>query len=301
MKILSGKQLGPRRIMLYGVHGVGKSTWAAQSPNPIFLNLEDGLNDIDCSKTELLGNYLAVMESVAFLQTQPHEFKTLVIDTIDWLEQLIYKHICQETSKQSLADFDYGKGYEKALAMWKAFLVHLDWLRVNRRMNVILLAHAKIEKYQSPEVGSYDRYIPKLHESKSVQISSMVQEWADEVFFASFKTYVRSENLGFKKERNLAVGGKERVLRTGETAFASAKNRLNLPEEIPMDWSVYLNYVKANYATAKKVEVIPPQGMATIETPSANIAGVVVDGSSKKKEESPLIAEMENHFGNATA
>lgn len=259
MNIHKGKKNKPRRTMLYGVHGVGKSTFAAQAPNTIFLNLEDGLNDIDCASTDCLKDFDRVMDSLRWLGNGKHEFQNVAIDTIDWLEQLIHKEVAKSASKTSIADIGYGAGYKQALAYWDRVTFALDWLRSECNMGVILLAHSEVKRFESPEAESYDRYRPALHDLAS----STLQEWCDEVMFASYRVFVRKEDQGFNKERAIAVGDGERYLRTQETAAVMAKNRLSLPPEISFEWSAY----------AEHFNVAAP--------PAGNIAGIVVNGSSK--------------------
>lgn len=259
MKIISGKKPSPRRTLLYGVHGVGKSTWAAQSPNCLILNLEDGLNDIDCQRTELLLTVDSLMDALRWLAETKHDFKNIAIDSLDWLESVIHAEVAKAASKKSISEIGYGAGYKQALVFWDKILFALDWLRREKGIGVIALAHCSIKRFESPEQDSYDRYQPALHDLAS----ALWQEWCDEVLFASYRTFVRKEDKGFNKERAIAVGGNERYVRTQESAAVLAKNRLSLPEEIPFDYSAYAAYF--------------PQA-------SGNISGVVVDGSSKKKE-----------------
>lgn len=238
MKIISGKKPSPRRVMLYGVHGIGKSTWASQAPECLIMNLEDGLNDIDCQRTEHLTTIDAVNECLAWLGTQTHQFQTIAIDSVDWLEGIIHAEIARKASKDSIADIGYGAGYKQALKLWDALLFKLDWLRTEKQMGVILLAHCAIKKYQDPEQESYDRYQPALHDTAS----ALLQEWCDEVLFASYRTYLKKEDLGFNKSRGIALGGTERYVRTIETAAALAKNRLSLPPEIGFSWCEYAQF-----------------------------------------------------------
>lgn len=256
MKILNGKKPVPRRCLLYGVHGIGKSSWAAQAPGAVFFDFEDGLNDIDCSRTEHLLSMEMVDEACRFLETESHQFQTLVIDSADWLERRIWDLVAERGGKKSIEDFEYGKGYKLAGAVWQKFLKRLDWIRTERQMTVVILAHSQIEKQAPPGTESYDRYSPALHKTAS----AMVQEWCDEVFFASFQTYTKTEDEGFGKKRIIALGGTDRIVRTQESATALAKNRLAMPAEIEFSWSAYSQHI------------------------SGNISGVVVDGSSKKKE-----------------
>jgi hypothetical protein len=218
------------------VHGIGKSTWATQAPGCILLNIEDGVADIDCAKTEHLRDLDQVNDALLWLFMQKHDFKTVAIDSADWLESLIHAQVAKKAGKESIADIGYGAGYKQALAIWDQVLSRLDRLRMEKGMGVILLAHCAVKKHQDPEQESYDRYQPALHDLAS----AMLQEWCDEVFFASYRVFLKKEDQGFGKTRALATGGTERYIRTQETAACLAKNRLvGLPAEIGFSWSEY--------------------------------------------------------------
>ncbi len=262
MKINTGKKQRPRRTLLYGVHGVGKSQWAASAPDVVFLNLEDGLDDIDCASTDLLTRFDRVKETLNELSAEKHDFKNLAVDSVDWMEKLIHNEVADEAGKNHIADIGYGAGYKTAMAKWDKFLFGLDWLRKELGMGIILLAHSDVKRFESPEQESYDRYKPALHPLAAAAL----QEWCDEVLFASYRVFTKKEDQGFNKERNIAVGDGERYIRTQETPAVLAKNRLDLPAELPMPkengFAVYSQYFPGS------------QG---------NIDGTVVDGSSKQK------------------
>ena len=238
MKILSGKVKAPRRVMLYGTHGIGKSTWAAQAPGCVILNLEDGLNNIDCQRTEHILTLEGVHEALNWLMASKHEFFSVAIDSMDWLESMIHQTVATAAGKSSIADIGYGAGYKQSLVHWDKIMSKLEMLRSDRKMSVILLAHANVKRFESPDQDSYDRYQPALHDTAS----AMWQEYCDEVFFASYRVFVRKEDQGFNKERTIAVDGNERYVRTQETAAVLAKNRLGLPPEIPFNWEAYQAY-----------------------------------------------------------
>jgi hypothetical protein len=259
MKIVKGKKPTPRRTLLYGVHGVGKSTWAAQAPDCLILNLEDGLNDIDCQRTELLSTTDGVLDALRWLAESKHSFRYVAIDSLDWLEGVIHAEVAKAAGKKSIGEIGYGAGYKTALATWDRIIFALDWLRREKNIGVIALAHCAIKRFESPEHDSYDRYQPALHDSAS----ALWQEWCDEVLFAAYRVYTRKEDQGFNKERQIAVGGNERYIRTQESAGVLAKNRLSLPEELAFEWSAYAEHF--------------PQ------PESGNISGVVVNGTSKKE------------------
>ncbi len=272
MQIVKGVRPSPRRIMLYGPHGIGKGTWASKAPRPIFLDIEGGLEDTDCERTDRLGSFAQVNEALTWLISGDHDYKTCVVDTVDWLEQLIHKQIVKDEGKssvKSIADIGYGKGYARAIPAWSWIISQLEQLRSQRKMAVILLSHAKVERYEAPDSESYDRYSPDLHKSSC----GMLQEWCDEVLFATSRVFIKQQDEGFKRTRAMAVGGKERYIRTCESASSLAKNRLNLPEELPLEWSAYMNAVIAHYAKHSKTEPVK----------SVDIAGIVVNGSSKSQ------------------
>lgn len=243
MKILKGKQPRPRRTLLYGVHGIGKSTWATQAPGCLLLNIEDGVGDIDCAKTEHLTTLDQINEALLWLANEKHDFQHVAIDSADWLEGLIHAEVAKKAGKESIADIGYGAGYKQALAFWDKILFKLDWLRTDRKMGIIMLAHCAIKKHQDPEQESYDRYQPALHDTAS----AVLMEWSDEVLFASYRVFLKKEDQGFGKTRSLAMGGTERYIRTQETASCLAKNRLEgMPPEIEFVWSEYAQWFAGN-------------------------------------------------------
>lgn len=287
MKILKGREATPRRTLLYGIHGWGKSSVAACWPSPIFLDVEDGLADLDVAKTEPIKSFADAIAAVMWLGENEHQFSTVVIDTMDWLEKLVHTSVAQDQKKANIEEIGYGKGYKFAVAKWEYLLNCLKYLTVHRNMHVLLLAHANIDAFDSPETERYDRYEPDLRES------DMIQEWCTEVFFANFKVFTKSEDLGFNKSRQLAVGGKDRFVRTQETAAALAKNRLGLPPEIPVEKPASLYQALAEYMppigqspkpiarqVASVADVLSGP-LVDFPPPEENIAGLVVDGSSK--------------------
>lgn len=239
--VTTGTIAAPRRCMIYGPHGIGKSTWAAGAPGAIFINLEDGLNDIDCARFPLAPSFAEFRAQIAALYTGEHAYTTLVIDTADWLENLVLREVCTEGGKESIEDFGYGKGYVKAAEFFRnKVLAALDKLRLTRGMHIVLTAHAKIEKFEDPGLDSYDRYSPKLNK----HISAVVQEWADEVLFCNYEVLIRKTDEGFGQKRALAVGADgdgagKRVIYTIERPHAIAKSRLPLPGKMPLQWAAY--------------------------------------------------------------
>ncbi|NLY01550.1 MAG: ATP-binding protein [Rhodopirellula sp.] len=239
-QIQSGRTLAPRRTLVYGVHGVGKSTFGSMAEKPVFIQTEDGLGNIECERFPLANEYADVVAALAELYTEEHEYRTVVVDSLDWLERLIWAEVCKKRGVESIEDIGYGKGYVFALTNWREVLTGLDALRNDRGMGVILIAHAQIERFANPETDTYDRYSPRLHK----QASALVQEWADEVLFAAYSVHTKTTEEGFGRKRVQGVGTGERIIRTTERPAHVAKNRLNLPDEIPLDYRIYAAFLR---------------------------------------------------------
>jgi hypothetical protein len=241
-KIQRGKQPLPPRLVLYGTEGIGKSTFGSQCPAPVFIQTEDGLAEIDCDKFPLATSCDDVVGYLSSLLNEPHEYQTVVIDSLDWLERLIWDDLCRQHNVSSIEKVDggYAKGYTHALTHWRHLLGLLNRLRTERSMVVLCIAHARIEKFEDPEATAYDRYSPRLHK----HACSLVCEWADAVMFATRKIRVQTEDAGFNRKRGVAFGigkdGGERVLRTIGGPSCVAKNRFSLPEQLPLSWPAFM-------------------------------------------------------------
>lgn len=236
--------LRPPVLVVYGVEGVGKTSFAASAPNPAFILTEDGLgsNGSYVDAFPKAQSYEEVREMIGALAVEPHEFQTCVIDTLDHLEPLIWRRVCTDRGVKNIEDIGYGKGYAAALDIWREFLDGVMTLRDERNMAVIMLAHSAIKRFDSPETEPYDRYIVKLHE----KASALVRELCDGVLFANYRTSVVKTDVGFKKSVARAVGGGERLLHTSERPAFMAKNRFSLPETLPLSWQAFSDAVAAN-------------------------------------------------------
>lgn len=246
--IKSGRENKPPRVMVYGQEGVGKSTFGASAPGAIFVQTEDGLGEIDCRKFPLAQNFGDVVAALTALRDEDHNFRTVVIDSLDWLERLIFDEVCKEFGVRSIekADGGYGKGYVDALVHWRKVLSLLDDLRNQRGMMVILVAHAKVERFEDPENMAYDRYAPRLHK----HAASLISEWVDAVMFAMKRMRVSKDGDARAIASPIGADGGERILRTNGSPACVAKNRFGLPNEIPLQWDAFLQAYQNSVAPA---------------------------------------------------
>ena len=237
--IRRGKALHAPRIFLYSTHGIGKSTFAASAPNPIFICTEDGLGSIDTASFPLAKSSDDVMSAIKSLYTEDHDFKTVVLDSADWLEAMLQKEIETKYDAKELA---FGKSALILADKWRQILDGLNALRNDKNMVVVLIGHTEIKRFDSPEVEPYDRYQPKLQ----ARASALVQEWADAVLFANYRTIVKKDDVGFNKTVARGITTGERLLYTSETPAYLAKNRYGLPPVLPLSWDAFSDALTAS-------------------------------------------------------
>ena len=232
--IRKGPQALPPRIVIYGEHGLGKSTFAAGAPNPIFIQTEDGLSALDVASFPLATQHEEVLEAIGTLFDEKHDFETVVLDSMDWAEKLIWSYVAKKHDKASIEDFGYGKGFMFAAEAMAELLAGLNALRTERGMAVVLTAHAQVRRFDDPTSASYDRFELALHKTAS----ALVSEWADVIAFAAHDTVVRTEDAGFNKKLKKAVAS-ERVIHLERQPAFNAKNRDQLPAKLPLSWEAF--------------------------------------------------------------
>ena len=239
--------LAAPRILVHGVAGVGKTTFAAGAPAPVFICTEDGLGTLQTPHFPLARTFDAVMEAIAALSEQDHDFATVVIDSVDWLEPLIWQKACEENGWNNLEQPGFGKGYVAALDLWRQYLDRLNALRDERDMAIIQIAHTDIKRFDSPEHEPYDRYVIKLH----ARAAALLQEHSDVVLFANYRISTVKSDVGFNKKVTRALGSGERVLYTAERPAFLAKNRYDLPDSLALSWAAFAEAMPHSSAEQK--------------------------------------------------
>ena len=239
--LVVGKQELPPRICIFGSHGIGKSTLASMFPNPIFISTEDGLASLDVTSFPLAESIDDVTTSIKTLIKEEHDFKTVVLDSVDWLvEPLIVEHVEGSYDAKDLA---YGKGQMLTAEKFRETLEGLDALRRKRDMNVVLLAHAAVVRYENPQTEPYDRYQPKIPN----RCNALLQEWVDVLGFAAFKIIIKKAEAGFNKEVARGVTTGERMLHLVENPAYVAKNRYACPNSIEMKYEEIVKHIPVKH------------------------------------------------------
>lgn len=261
-RIQPTRTMRPPRMILYGPHGIGKSTFGAQAPNPIFIRIEDGLDALDTQAFPPATSLEEVESYLGALAREQHNFQTLVVDSLDWLEQLIWKAVCiaDGVSNIELVGKGFGKGYVIALKRWERLLDLMEALRNTRNMGIILLGHAKVKRFDDPTTEPYDRYSLDIQE----KAANLVEEAVDIVGFATYRVNVSTITTGFNQTVRRGVGGTDRVMYLHERPGFRAKTRFPLPPELPLSWGAF----QAAFVAAMQPPAAQPQPAPSIPMPA---------------------------------
>jgi len=225
------------RVLIHGQPGVGKTTFAADAPSPIFICPEDGIP----VSVQGAGRFPApeggwkwidVRDAIVALSIEKHDYKTLVIDTLDWLEPIIWEYVVDKAGVASIEEIGggFGKGYNAALDEWRVFLSAVEKLWINKNMAIVMSAHSSIRTFKDPQSDGYDRYELKIHKYPA----GLFKEWSDVVLFAQHEAAVATDK---RTKRNRGVSTGARIMHTVWNAAFDAKNRYGLPEEMPLSWA----------------------------------------------------------------
>ena len=253
--ITSGKVHTAVKTVIYGAEGIGKTTLAAQFPSPLFIDTEGSTKQLDVARLPAPSSWEMLLQELDFVRDK-RPCATLVIDTVDWAEQLCIADLCAKNGKSGIEDFGYGKGWEFEKESFGKFLNKLTEV-INAGINVTLTAHAALRKFEQPdEMGSYDRWEMKLGSKTTNKISPLIKEWADIVLFCNYKTMVVQTDKDGKKHK---AQGNRRVMYTQHHPCWDAKNRYGLPEEIPMEYA----QIAQIYAPVQPLEAPPAPAPST--------------------------------------
>lgn len=245
-------------MILYGVPGIGKTSFAAECPGIVFLtdSTERGIDTLkeahlvrdDLPVLPPVSSWADVLDALDALRLGDHSYKALAIDALGGFERLCHEEVCRRDYSNEWGDRGFGsyqKGYESSLADWRLFINALDALRDEKQMSIILLGHAKISPFKNPSGPDFDRYNVDVHH----KTWALTHKWADLVLFANYELNFSAKEQNDKKAK--AKGGKVRILYTEHEAAFDAKNRHSLPAEIEMGnnsseaWSNFVSAMKA--------------------------------------------------------
>lgn len=233
--VTTGKQIGAQIHTIVGNNGVGKTTWAASFPKPLLLDLENGSLHLDV--TRITADQIPILDTfrqiLKDLITTKHDYLTLVIDSVEALEGLISDGVCAEGKVASIELYEggYGKGFTRTREIMRDIFGDLRELQ-KRGMTIILVAHAQVKSHSDPVSNqTYDRVIMRCND----KMAALIRDLSDNVFFATYKVFTTKE-----KGKTKAFGDGQRVIFTQWRPGFDAKNRLELPLELPLSYDSFI-------------------------------------------------------------
>lgn len=256
LNITAGRVMRPQKLVLYGVEGIGKTSLAAQTPEPLFIDTEGGTAHLDVRRLQKPTSWEELIALIKEVAATPDVCRTLVIDTADWAEQMAIDHICQKYKQPGLESFGYGKGYTFLAEEFSRMLAACDEVILSGK-NVVITAHARQRRVELPdEAGGFDVWGLKL----SKQCAPLLKEWPDALLFINYKTYVVATDSNTHK----AQGGK-RVIYTSHSPVWDAKNRHGLPEKLDLCYAS----IAPIFGEVKPVPQAAPAPQAQVSAPAA--------------------------------
>ncbi len=259
--VITGKEKKPPIILFHAPQGVGKTTWASQAPGSIFIPCEDGIGKLSYARFSKPRCFEDILEAVTELGSKKHDYKTLVIDTVSALEKIVHCDIRAAHGDKVFTSF--GKGHTHALGFFDKLTTYLSRLRDSKGMMIILLAHCDIKRFEPPDTDPYDTYTIRCHD----KVQHKLYDWADIVLFGNYKTKVTKEEGSFGQTRTVAVGDESRAIYTRRRPAFLAKNRYDLPFELPFprefDWKGFMKEVYKDLSDGKTPEEFGKSEFAT--------------------------------------
>lgn len=255
--VTSTRQTKALKVFVYGPEGIGKTTFANNFPQPVYIDTEGSTNFIDSQKLPDPTSWTMLLEELEYLKTTSGIARTIVIDTMDWAENLAKQHLMAKNNWDAIDASSYGTRYVALADEIGKLLNKLSEL-VDLNYNVVLLAHSDTKKHELPdEMGAFDRYVLKLERRDA----SLVKEWADMILFANYKTTIISDS---KTNSKKATGGQRMMYTTHKPAW-DAKNRLGLADELPFDYEQIRVQLEQAMPQAEPIPQVQPAQQPTVQ------------------------------------
>jgi hypothetical protein len=228
------KRLRAPKIVIAGPGKIGKTTFASMAPNSIGILTEDGADAVDAAAFPLAQTLDDVYSAVSTLLNEDHDYQTVFLDSLDWLEPLVQAHVCKANKWASIEAPGYGKGYIAAAEEWRNMLQGFEALREKKNMAVIMIAHDKIKHFESPMHDGYDQYVLKLHD----RTAALTMEWADIIGWANYKITTVESDAGYGKSEVKARTTGQRILHVEPHPAHMGGNRFGL-KNMALDWESF--------------------------------------------------------------
>lgn len=236
--IVRGKVIEPPIMCVFGSPGIGKTTFAAGARNPVFLATEDGAGVVGPDRFNIK-TFEEFQEALQAIKTEQHDYQTIVVDSLDWLQPMVWDYVCRKGNQPSIEAFGYGKGYNEATAIFRNVFLEIREIKKARKMAVIMIAHMITTTKDFPDRDSYSTNEIKLHKGAA----GLIQEYSDIIGFADLKTVIQQKDAGFNRKVAKATSDGTRVLKVNAHPAYVAKSRYPMPNEIPLDYPTLEQYI----------------------------------------------------------
>jgi AAA domain len=218
----------PPRTLIYGPPGMGKTSLASEWPNPVFLQVEDGTPaGLELTSFGHLTTFDEVMGCLAALYNEDSDRKTVVLDSLDRLEPMVWAKTCSLRGWDTIETPGYGKGYAESDQTWRELIEGMNALRYEKGMNIVYVAHSTVVAIDDPMTQSYSRFDIRLHK----RATAIFQDEVDVILFLNQDVVVKSETAK-KGARTRADGGGNRWIYAAPRPSYVAKNRYGIADKV---------------------------------------------------------------------
>lgn len=246
-------------MMVHGPGGVGKSTFFAGAPNPVFITTEDGLASMDVAKFPKAESYADVVAAIDELTTQPHDFKSVVVDSVDWLEPLVMAEVAREGGVKSIDDVDFAKLYGKVPLKWRELLSKFEKLQASRKVSLFFICHSVSKMQKNAEGSDFETVDLKLLVHNKANVTELWKEFVDVLGYATLEVAVDAKRK--------AKSSGARILRVHPNPSFAAKSRYPLPDRMALDWNEFESELKAARPQDPKVTMAAITAMLVDASP----------------------------------
>lgn len=243
-EFLNTEENSPLCLLVYGKPGVGKTSLAGQFPNAILFDLEGGSKYVKTKwKARDLKDYDDFLTKLKKIESSK-EIETVIIDSMDWLEEEIKTSIMKKYKSDNLATAGggFGAGYQEVQKLQVAVKDVLK--NINKTKHLVLIAHDQIKPFNDPKTDvPYDRHILKMAEKSN----ALWTEFVDGVFFITKEVFTTGKG---KEARATAEDG--RYIYTSETTAFDAKTRVKMPDRIKFEESGMFELIQSYFNVGDK-------------------------------------------------